>query len=94
MTPNTKMAPIWPNLPTPNFMSKIAKIIEEVRARTCINKIDAEAIEKILQDELTEYYRILEGYYEEEYYNTISSALSSAYDNGYADGQAKSHSAV
>ena len=71
---------------TPNFMVKTAKIIAEMRARTCINDVDAEVIEEILQNELTEYYRMLEGYYEEEYYNAISSARSKAYDDGYDDG--------
>ena len=71
---------------TPNFMVKTAKIIAEVRARTCIDDVDAEVIEEILQNELTEYYRMLAGYYEEEYYNAIASARTSAYDNGYADG--------
>ena len=67
-------------------MVKTAKIIAEMRARTCINDDDAEVIEEILQNELTEYYRMLEGYYEEEYYNAIASARSKAYDNGYDDG--------
>ena len=94
MTPNTKMAPMWPNLPAPNFKGRIAKIIEEVLARTCIDDVDTEVLEKILQEELTEYYRMLDGYYEEEYYNTISSDISSAYDNGYAEGYSDGHSAV
>ena len=77
----------------PNFMERTAKIIAEIRNRTCIDD-DVEAIEKILQDELNEYYRMLDGYYEEEYYNTISSYRSSAYDKGYADGYSESHSVV
>ena len=76
---------------TPNFMVKTAKIIAEMRARTCIDDVDAEVIEEILQNKLTEYYRMLEGYYEEEYYNAISSARSKAYDEGHSDGYANGY---
>ena len=34
-----------------NLMVKTAKIIAEVRTRTCIDKIDIEVIENILKDE-------------------------------------------
>ena len=71
---------------TPDFMGRTAKIIAEVRTRTCIDKIDTEVLEDILQDSLNEYFVMLDGYYEEEYYNAISSARSKAYDDGYADG--------
>ena len=70
----------------PDFMDSAAKIIAEVRARTCIDKIDTEVLEEILQDELKAYYAELDGYYEEEYYIAISSARSKAYDDDYADG--------
>ena len=39
----------------PEFMDRIAKIIAEVRTRTCIDKIDTEVIETILQASLNEY---------------------------------------
>ena len=71
---------------TPNFMGIAAKIIEEVRTMTCIDKIDAEAIKEILQDELNEYCIMLEGYYEEEYYTKMSSAYDDGYSVGYDDG--------
>ena len=71
---------------TPNFMGKTAKIIAEVRARTCIDDVDVEVIKEILQDSLNEYYMMLNGYYEEEYYNALNSARSKAYDDGYDDG--------
>ena len=71
---------------TPNFMGKAAKIIEEVLARTCIDDVDAEVIKEILQNELKEYCSMLNGYYEEEYYNELCSARSSAYEEGYALG--------
>ena len=71
---------------TPNFMDRIAKTIADIRNRTCIDDDDAEVIEDILKNELKEYYRMLDGYYEEEYYNAISSARNSSYDEGYEDG--------
>ena len=75
-------------------------------ANFCIDDVDAEVIEKILQEGIDEYYMMLDGYYEEEYYNELSRARNSAYDdgfddgydvgydNGYADCHAKNHSAV
>jgi flagellar biosynthesis/type III secretory pathway protein FliH len=59
-----------------DFMVKTAKIIEEVRARTCIDKIDTEVLEEILQDALNEYYD--DGYYEGYY---------EGYDEGYDEGR-------
>ena len=69
-----------------DFMGRIAKIIAEVRASTCIDEIDAEVIEAILQDSLNEYCTMLNEYYEEEYHIAISSARSKAYDDGHSDG--------
>ena len=54
---------------TPNFMARTAKIMEEVRNRTCIDDVDAEVIQEILQDSLNEYLIMLNEYYAEEYYN-------------------------
>ena len=71
---------------TPNFMGKAANIIAEIRTRTCIDDVDAEVIKAILQDELNEYYRMLNGYYEEEYYNALNTARNRAYDEGFDDG--------
>ena len=73
---------------TPDFMGRIAKIVEEVSARACVDKIDTEVLEDILQDSLNEYCTLLNGYYEEEYYIAISSARSKAYDDGHSDGYA------
>ena len=78
---------------TPNFRDITAKIIAEIRARTCIDD-DAEVLEAMLKDELTEYCRMLDGYYEEEYFNAISSVYDEGYDEGYYDGRSESHSAV
>ena len=91
---------------TPKFTGRIAKIIAEIRTIACIDDVDAEAIEKILQDALKEYYAELDRYYAEECYIAISSARSIAYDEGHSDGyadgydvgyddcHAKNHSAV
>ena len=74
---------------TPNFMSRIAKIIGEVRARTCIEDVDAEVLWEILQDELkelNEYCRMLDGYYEEKCSIAISRARNNSYYEGHSDG--------
>ena len=72
------------NIKTPNFSSKIAKIMAEICTKTCINVVDAEVIEDILQDMLIEECRMLASYYEEEY----------CINNGYWAGHSESHSAV
>ena len=87
---------------TPDFMSRIARILAEVHNSTCIDDVDAEVIEKILQDELNEYCTLLNEYYEEEYYIAVSRAQNRAYDDGFDDGYdvgydngySESHSAV
>ena len=47
-----------------DFMERTAKIIAEIRARTCIDD-DVEVIKEILQDELKDYYEECH----DEYYN-------------------------
>ena len=83
---------------TPNFMDRTAKIMEEIRTRACIDDVDAEVIEKILQDELNEYCRMLDSYYWEEYHNKycdeVHSIRNGAYEAGYDEGYSESHSAV
>ena len=95
---------------TPDFMDRTAKIIAEVSAKACVDKIDTEVIEAILQASLNEYCTMVNGYYKEAYYTAISSARHRAYDAGhsdgyslgyddgyslgYDDGHAKNHSAV
>ena len=75
---------------TPNFTRRVANIIAELRTIACIDDVDAEAIEKILQDELTEECRMLDSYYWEEHYNAycneISSVRNGAYEAGYDEG--------
>ena len=70
----------------PDFKAALAKILEEISAQTCVDEIEVEIIKEILQDELTEYHTVLDGYYEEEYYIAVSSARSKAYDDGHSDG--------
>ena len=50
-----------------DFMEITTKVIAEVRTRTCINKLDAEVLEEILQDALIKYCRELDGYYDAGY---------------------------
>ena len=49
-----------------DFMVKTAKIIAEIRTRTCIDD-DVEVIKEILQDELKEYYDALHECYDDGY---------------------------
>ena len=75
----------------PDFMGRTANIIAEIRTSTCIDDVDTEILEEILQAELNEYYRELNGYYEAEYYIAISSARNSAYDEGRSAGYAEGY---
>ena len=59
----------------PYFMDRAAKIIAEVRTRTCINKLDAKVIEDILQDELIKYRN-----------EVFTYGHSIGYDDGYIAG--------
>ena len=70
----------------PNFMGGAAKIIAEVRNSICLDDVDAEVLENILQESLNEHYRMLDEYYAEEYYNALNTARNSAYDDGFDDG--------
>ena len=66
-----------------DFLVKTAKIIEEVRARTCIDKIDTEVLEEILQDALSEYCDALHECYDYGY----EDGTAMGYRDGYADGR-------
>ena len=83
----------------PDFMDRTTKIIAEVRTITCIDGIDAKAISKILQDELSEYHNEVftycntNGYdagydagYEDGYTSISDEAAERAYYEGYDDG--------
>ena len=77
----------------PNFRGRTAKIIAEIRNRTCIDDVDAEVIEEILQAALIKYCRELDGYYDAGYAagwvngkSSLEGDVDSAYDEGYALG--------
>ena len=74
-------------MPT-SFKGRLTKIMAEIRTRACIDDVDAEAIEKILKDELD----FIDEYYEEEYYYAASKVHDSAYDAGYTEGYAAGYS--
>ena len=78
----------------PQFRDRAAKIMVDVRNRTCIDDDDAEVLADILQAELEEFYLMLDEYYDEEYCVAVSSARNKAYDAGYDDGYSDGHSAV
>ena len=59
----------------PDFMVRIAKIIEEVHNSTYIDKIDTEVLENILQKELIEYHN-----------EAYTYAHNIGYDDGFNDG--------
>ena len=58
--------------------SKTAKIIEKIRSSICIDDVDTEVINGILQDALVEYYH-------EAYDAGHSDGYDDGYENGYAD---------
>ena len=68
--------------------NKIAKLVKEIQTQICIDDADVEILEGLLKDEFNEYYKLIDEYYEEEYYIAISSARSKAYDDGHSDGYA------
>ena len=61
-----------------DFMEKTARIIAEIRTRTCIDDVDAE----VIKDALNDHYRMLDGYYA----NALNTARNTAYDEGFDDG--------
>ena len=65
-----------------DFMVKTAKIIAEIRTRTCIDGIDAEALFEILQDELIKYRN-----------EVFTYGHSIGYDNGYIAGNEAGYAA-
>ena len=64
-----------------DFMVKTAKIIAEVRNRTCIDE-DAEVLKEILQEELKEYYDALHECYDD------------GYEDGYTAGHSEVHTLI
>ena len=67
---------------TPNFMKRAAKIIAEVRTRTCIDKFDAEVLVDILKDALEEHHR---NDHDDGYYEGYDDGYALGYDDGYDD---------
>ena len=78
--------PIKTPIKAPNF----TRVIAEIRTRTGINDVDAEAIAEFL----TERCRMIDGYYEEEYYHELDIVRFTAYNDGYAAGYSDCNSAV
>ena len=67
----------------PDFMVRSAKIIAEIRTRTCIDTIDTEVLEEILQYELNEYYYELNECYDDK----LNECYDEGYDEGYSEGK-------
>ena len=65
------------------FTDRIAKIITEIRTRTCIDGIDAEALFEILQDELSEYHN-----------EVFTYGHTTGYDDGYERGYERGGNAM
>ena len=61
-----------------DFLESTAKIMAEIRTRACIDDVDAEAIEKILKDEIFSARSIA-------YDAGHSDGYGDGYENGYAD---------
>ena len=79
----------------PDFMDRTAKIIAEIRTRTCIDDVDAEVLEELLKDELIEYHNEVFTYaHNIGYDDGYEEGYGLGYDEGYAAGHPKSHSAV
>ena len=60
----------------PDFMEKTAKIITEVRTKTCIDTEILEVFEEILKDELIKYHN-----------EVFTYGYDKGYDDGYDDGK-------
>ena len=71
----------------PDFKDITAKIIAEVHIRTCIDKIDTEVLEDILQDELFEYHNEVLTY-------GRNIGYEDGYEEGYSLGYDEGHSGV
>ena len=67
----------------PDFMNVIAKIIADVHDRTCIDNVDTEVLEEILQGALKAYDDEQKEYYFDDGYEL---GYSEGYENGFSDG--------
>ena len=84
-----------------DFMEITAKVIAEVRTRTCIDDVDAEVLEELLKDELIKYRNEVFTYGHNIGYDDghaaghkagLDDAADNAYDEGYALGYSEGHS--
>lgn len=71
------------------FTDRAAKIIEEIRTRTSIDKIDEEVIFEILQAEFKDCYNTG---YDELCWESYADGKSNAYDKGYDEGYYQGYS--
>ena len=72
-----------------DFSVSTAKIIAEVRNRTCIDKIEAEVLEDILNDALIKYHNEVFTYgHSIGYDDGYVAGDDAGYDAGYTDGRA------
>ena len=79
----------------PDFKATIANIIAELHTVTCIDKIDTEVLEDILQGALIEYHNEVFTYAcNMGYDGGFDDGYDVGYDNGFYDGHSESHSAV
>ena len=92
-----------------DFMESIAKIVAEVRTRTCIDRFDIEVIKAILHEQLVKYHNEVFTYghsigYEDGYIagtsilegdvdNAYNEGCTLSYDDGYDDGRAYGYTA-
>ena len=89
----------------PDFIDSIAKIIADVRDRTCIEDVDTDVLEEILKDEFIKYHNEILTYghsigYDDGYTASksilegdVDSAYREGYASGYEDGYSAGHSA-
>ena len=66
----------------PNFMGRVAKILEEVSARACVDEIDIEILKDILKDAIIDYYH---DDYHDGYYEGHHDGFELGYSEGYDD---------
>ena len=83
-----------------DFMGRTAKIIAEIRARTCMDYVDTDVLKEILQDELIKYHNEVFTYghtigYDDGYIageSILNGDVDNAYDEGYSLGHSEGYS--
>ena len=66
----------------PNFMQGAAKIMAEIRNKTCIDDVDTEVIEAIVKDAIHQYY---DDGHQNGYDDGYEHGCDDGYESGYAD---------